>query len=498
MYATLNISNTGIRLLAVAERRVTVWGETTLAPGLVRDGLILQPQAVAEAISTLFKARRIPRTKVITCVTGLVFTYRFLTLPRMKSRFQEEAVWRAARKEIPLPLEDLYLSRQLLANRQGEQDYFVVGVGRNLIDALVQTLEAASIEPYVIDLKSLALARAAHRGETIIASLEPDCFDIVLVAGSVPAILYSVSPRWIGASPEDNARQFLDELSKIVAFYNDNHPRQQLNQTTPLLLTGALSADATLAGIIHNEAPYPVEPLVPPLQFPDDLPVASYAANMGLALKKIPPKTAVKDASTRFRDININILSGKSRPVKTRPVPLKSIIRFAILTLAIIMLLPMYLWRSQSGTESTRLLTELSRIDQENYQSELALKKSNQLETSILSITGETEALEQEQRTILAHRGDFTSNLRHVTGALPARTYITNIEINKTEVTLQGETDNYFQVVKYAQTLESLGIFREVRIVDIDERIIESPQETASGSSQDASYVITFTIKIRK
>ena len=498
MYVTLNISTTGIRLLSVKGRYVTKWGEASLAPGLVRDGLILQPPAVGEAIDALLKETKIPGERVITCLTGLMFTYRFLTLPRMKTAFQDEAVQRAARKEIPLPLEELYLSWQPIGIRQNEQDFFVVGVARNLVDAMVQTLAVASVEPYLMDLKPLALARAANRGEAIVVSLEPDCFDIVLVVKGLPVIMYTASPRWEGATLDENARQLVDELLKTVSFYNNSHPEEPISSTTPLLLTGELAPEATTVRLIQDESGYVVEPLVPQLQFPADLPVASYAANMGLALKKIPSGTAAKGGITSFHDINVNVLSGKYRKARARPVSMKRILSLLVLTVAIALMFLVYQLLGQAKVETMRLQTELSQVDQEIYQAELAMEKGEQVETTIRDIREDTKTLEQEHRAILAHQGDFTSDLRLVTEALPPQTYFTSIEMEKEQLNVQGETDSPFSVISYALALEAQARFSEVQITGIDETLAMAAEETEMATPEEESYVITFTIAMSK
>ncbi len=192
-----------------------------------------------------------------------------------------------------------------------------MGVPRNLIDAVVQTLTEAGVKLYLMDLKPSALARAANRGDALIVDLEPDCFDIVLVANGIPAIMHTITPRGEGVSIEGNIRRLTDELSKTVQFYNSSRPENPLSPTTPLLLTGELSADATTSKLIQAEIEYPAELLVPPLELPPDLPLALYATNMGIALKKMPQETA-----TRFRDINLNILSAKYR-ARARQTPLR-------------------------------------------------------------------------------------------------------------------------------------------------------------------------------
>ncbi len=498
MYATLNISATAIRLLAVKGSQVTTWAEAPLAPGLVRDGLILQPPAVGEAIHTLFQETRVPRERVITCLTGLPYTYRFLNLPRMKPALQEEAIRRAAKKEIPLSLEELYLFWEPVSTTKQEQDFFVVGVAHNIVDAMTQTLAAASIAPYLMDLKPLALVRAASRRDAIIASLETDCFDIILVVKGLPLVMYTASPRWEGATLQENARQLVDELLKTVSFYNNSHSEEPIVPGIPLLLTGALSAEPAAASLIQDESGYTVAPLVPQLQYPADLPVAAYAANIGLALKKTTLKTAAKGSDTVCHDINVNLLSRKQWKVKTRPVPMKRILSLLFLTLVMVLLVPLYQLTSQARVETMRLQTELSRVDQEIYQVELAMKQAEEVENAIREITASAQTIAGEHADILAQQGDYTSGLGWVTAALPPQTHFTSIAMERQQIDVQGETDNPFRIIDYALALEASGRFADIRITEIDERLVRIAEGAETTPPEGENYVITFAIAISK
>ncbi len=469
MYVTLNITAKSVRLLSVKGKQVERWGSIPLAPGLVKDGLILEPKAVGAAISTLFKSTKIPKQKVITSLTGLSFTYRILSLPRTKPALLEEAIQRSARKEIPLPLEELYLSWQAIDGQQDELDFFVLGVPRNPIDAVIQTLAEAGVEPYIVELKPLALARAANRGDVLIVALEPDCFDVVLVASGIPTVIHTITPRGEGASLEDNIRRLTDELTKTVKFYNSSHPETPLNPTTPLLLTGELATDAATSNLIQAETGYPVESLAPPLEFPSALPVAPFATNMGLALTEAPQKTASKGAANGFHDININILADKSK-AKARPVPKRYIFLSLASAIAIGLLFTLYQLMTQAGAETTSLQTALSTASQELREARLALNETNETTATINEIVADTEALKQEHAHILGQQGDLANSLTLVTGALPSSTYFTAIKIEDGQLTIEGETDSSYKIISYAETLEEDLGFSEVRIANITER----------------------------
>ena len=485
MYVTLNISATSIRLLSVKGKKIEKWGSAPLAPGLVRDGLIVQPKAVGEAIDTLFKAMKVPKKQVITTVTGVSFTYRILSLPKMKPALLEEAILRGARKEMPLPLEELYLSWQAIGREHSERDFFVLGVPQALTNALVQTLAEAGIRPYLMDLKPLALARAANRGDALIVALEPDSFDIVIIANGIPAVMHAMTLQGEGVNLEDKIQRLTDELSKTVEFYNGSHQQNPIAPTTPLLLTGELAADATTTKLIQAEIPYPVEPLVPPLESPLELPLALYATNMGLALKKVSKK-----ASTPFHDINVNILSNKYR-VKKPPLPLRNILFFLALIIALGLLFPLYQARSQAGAEVRDLQAKLRGISQEIRQTRLAVNEAEQVENNINDIATEAEAIKQEHQYLQGASRDFAGNLALVTNAIPSEARFTSIQIGTDEITAEGEADSSATVVNYATALEAQWGGAEVRIAKID-------KITEPGTTEVVGTGVSFTVIITK
>jgi len=498
MYVALNISNSNIKILSLKGRQVKKWANLALTGGLVRDGTILQPEAVSESINSLFKSTGIPRERVITSLAGLSFTYRFLNLPRIKSSLLEEAILRAAKKEISMPLDELYLSWQPLPGKGDEQTFFILGVTRNLIDAAVQTLKKASIEPYLMDLRPLALARAANRNEAIVVNLEPDCFDIVFITDSIPRVIHSIIPRGEGATLEDNIHRLADELSKTVAFYQSSHPDSPLSPSTPLLLTGDLAADTPAGGLLQTEIEYPVEPLLPPVEFPPELPIASYAASIGLALKKTPQKIPSKGEKARYYDININLLAGKYRKTRAKLPPVRYILFGISVAIFVVLLFPLNQARTHLNAENAGLQTDLLNVSRELNFANLAAENIAEKEDTIRQITVSIEAIKTANQSIFGKRGDFTDNLQLVTGTLPPQTYFASIEISHDLITIQGETDSVFTAVDYATALEFKEKLAEVRITRLDEAEAVSSGTDETITTPAEASAITFEILITK
>ncbi len=286
---TVNIEAQAIRILAVRGNSVLSWAEAPLDFGVVREGIIADPQRAGAALATVLDSERLRGGKLVACVTGFRSIARVLELPKMDAELLEEAVTREAKREMPVPMEEIHLSWQSLEASDGVQRIFALAVPRDIIDPLLKMMTVARRVPCAVDIKPLALARVAGEQEAIIGDIEPNSVDIIVVTKGVPVITRTVMDR--GGEPGDEARvaRFRDELARTIKFYNDTHRQEPLEPATPIFLTGSLAEMVTAEPLESLEAleQYSVRLLTPPLAYPPELPVHTYAVNLGLALKEV-------------------------------------------------------------------------------------------------------------------------------------------------------------------------------------------------------------------
>jgi len=282
---TLNIESSNVKGLILNKKTVEWWGSIPLEPGVIRDGTVLEPKALAEAINSLFKAHKGKRDKIIVSLSGLHFTFRVLNIPKGKPKEFIPNVRHAAEKEMPLPLDELYLTHQFLGTKGNRSDVFVVGVPREPIDLLIAALGHARIKPYVLDLKALALARAVNCRNGLLLDLEADNFGITVVAEGLPSIMRTFIPKKGEMILEDNVRRLGGEIVRTLEFYNREHAENPITSDTPVYLTGEMADSPDTAMIIQEEIEYPVKKLMLPFTHDPAFPLASYAVNLGLALR---------------------------------------------------------------------------------------------------------------------------------------------------------------------------------------------------------------------
>jgi len=284
---SLAIESTDVRYVTTKAGAVDKWGSAPLPDGLVSEGLITNAVQMGQYLDELMQAWDLDRHHVVTSLPGLRAIPRVLNLPKMQRSLLASAISREARKEMPISPDELYLSWQVLRDLGDQLRIYLLGIPRDLLDAQVRSLQASGIRPYVMDLKPLALIRAAHRREVVLVNLERDMLDIALVVDYVPAIMRSFSLEKDKLDDQARLDRLLNELTQTVRFYNDSHRSEPLAPSTVVCITGRMLGTPQAIEYLTSVVDRPVVKPTTTLPLPDDMPVAEYMTNIGLVMKQV-------------------------------------------------------------------------------------------------------------------------------------------------------------------------------------------------------------------
>jgi type IV pilus assembly protein PilM len=284
---TLSFDGHAIRMLAVHGDEVVAWQSVELPPAHMTQGLVGNPDAVGEALAGLLADHKVTRHRLIAGVTGHRTLSRILSLPAVKASLLEDAVRHKARQEMALPAQDTYLSWQQIGQENGNLQVYAFAVPRALVDQLMLALKAAHLKPAALDLLALAGARSAHRSDAIVVNLEEHGQGVVIVRQGVPVILRGVPSPAVGEELPQRLERLAQEVGRTAQFYNDSHREDPLGPESVVYATGALLESEESRATLARLTPYPVQLPSPPLQIPEGFPLATYAANLGLAMKKV-------------------------------------------------------------------------------------------------------------------------------------------------------------------------------------------------------------------
>ena len=84
---------------------------------------------------------------------------------------------------------------------------------------------------------------------------------------------------------EDNVRRLGGEIVRTMEFYNREHAENPISEDTPVYLTGEMADSPNTSVIIQEEIEYPLKSLLIPFAHDPSFPIASYAVNLGLAMR---------------------------------------------------------------------------------------------------------------------------------------------------------------------------------------------------------------------
>lgn len=129
--------------------------------GLVVEGVVTDPAALAQEIRDLMAEARTRKRYVVTAVPNPGVILRTIQVPKMPPKEMEEAVRWEAERYIPFPIDEVVLDfaplEPLEEAREGEQVEVMVGAARQeAVASLIEALREAGLTPVVLDVKPFA------------------------------------------------------------------------------------------------------------------------------------------------------------------------------------------------------------------------------------------------------------------------------------------------------------------------------------------------------
>jgi type IV pilus assembly protein PilM len=138
-----------------------------LAPGVVRDGEVVDVDTLAEVLRKLFDEHKLGR-RVRVGVANQRIVMRTIDLPPLTDPKQIEAAVRfQAQDHIPMPLDQAVLEHHALGTvdtPDGPRTRVVlVAARRDMVDRVLDATTRAGLRPYGVDLSAFAMIRALYR-----------------------------------------------------------------------------------------------------------------------------------------------------------------------------------------------------------------------------------------------------------------------------------------------------------------------------------------------
>ena len=457
---TIYIDDSAIWVLKTRGRQPRKWASMPLEPGLVKDGVVLDEDAVADKVRELWQTQGIGTRKVIAGISGINCLYRLITLPELPKNILPEAVRREAARILAIPLQQLYISWQTLPTLKGETLVYLIASPRNSVDALISTLRKAELNPYLMDLKPLALTRTTTESKAIIIDVQPSNFDIVVLTEGIPQVVRSLSLAQ-EALLEEKIPLIREELERAITFYNSNHMDKPIEATVPILVSGEMAQQQETWKQLLGRQERPIQALPSPVETPEGFSASQYTTNIGLALKEV---LASEKGAVAYSLVNFNALPEVYLP---KPRPISEVLFIPVIIVGIALLALGAYANITASAYTPTLHSELAAISQMTISRHVQAKDISNLKQQASSLEEKANAFTITLDNFSAGRDEINGDLGQINSCLPGAVDLASVSDNTETLTVQGLADDEDAVFRYAEDLRATGRFALVVITDM-------------------------------
>ncbi|MBA7671459.1 hypothetical protein ES703_79617 [subsurface metagenome] len=475
---TLYIDDTSLKLLVAKGNQVKKWATLPLEPGLIRDGVVADKAEVAAKIQELLKSQRVGGRKVIVGLSGLHCLFRVITLPRLPEAQLAEAVVWETKRVLPVPVEELYISWQVVSTAGEETQIFLAALPRNAADTLIETLREAGVKPYLMDLAPLALARVAGEATAIVIDVRSAEVDIVVMVEGVPQLIRPLALPREASSLNEKLPAIKEELKRTIKFYNSSHPEKPLEPSISIFASGELGEEPAVCQSLAEELTYSFLSLSSPLKYPEGLAPARYMVNIGLAFKQLP---LGKKATLSL--VELNVLPEVYQP---KLIPFTKILVSLGVIVAVGLLVVVGMRVQDAAADTALLRTQVDEashlLQQLQEEQELQKQEFAELEEKV----AEAEVIHDNFAGVLDgfsnHRALVNGDLEVTIDTKPSGVELSSIAHRGITLTIEGMSPGEEKILAYANGLGASGRFSQI--------FISTMEKTETGKM---SFTLTLT-----
>ncbi len=487
---SLYINDTCIRLMVTRGKRITKLADVPLDTNLSDINTEEKEAELVARIKQLFKSNKINAKKVILGLSGMHCLTRPVSLPELPRALLDEAITREARRVLPVPLEQLYISWQSISSSEGKLQAFMIGIPRHIADTLVRILTKAGLKPYLMDIKPLALARLAREATSIVVDVQEKEFDIIIMVDGIPQPIRTVDFPQESLSLKEKRKLVKNELKRTIEFYNSNNTENPLQMSTPLLVSGELVDEPQLYESLAQELGFQASPLTSPLKCMKQLDPSHHMVNVGLALKEYS-----REAGPLLT--NINTLPS---PYLPKPISLNRIMAIpaAVAAVGLIVLLGTTIQNASVSIEAAQ-----NQVDSNNLIIQKKQGQKNHLIDEIAVAEQKLASLDATHKNFIAALGTFAKNGDKINKDLSAIVdnqiedfVLLGISHSGSNLVVQGWAESEQEVMEYVRKIDATGRFSEITISNLSRDETDGEDEDSGGINEDESTML-YALNIR-
>jgi type IV pilus assembly protein PilM len=458
---SIYIDDTSIRLMVTRGKRITKLADMPLDVSLVDIDTDEKENQLVEKIKYLLKSNKVNDKKIILGLSGLHCLTRPLVLPELPRPMLKEAITREAKRVLPVPIEQLYISWEIVSIADEKIQAFLVAMPRQMADMMIRVFSKAGCKPYLMDIKPLALARLSPEPEALIVDVQSKEYDIIIMLNGLPQPIRTVSFPEESLPLSEKLAIVQEDVKRTIQFFNSNNGENQILPETTMYVSGEIAEETEVYESLAAELGLKAALLSSPLKCMKQLDPSRHLVNVGLALKEAGTEPAALKP-------NFNTLPEPYQPKHVSMSRMLAIPAAGIAVGIVILLTVMVqnaaadINQAQSQLENTQFILVKKQADKKTLLQNITTMEQT-LSGTEQAYTVYSNALKSLSKTGELMNTDIDTTVDNVVPDF----YFEALTHNGGQMTITGTADTEQEVLEYVRNLEATGRFSEITIASI-------------------------------
>lgn len=290
----ITISHSGVQVMQVQRKDgklvIRGYGSGVLEPGVVKEGIITNPDAAAKAIRLLLDNAmqgRVTTDRLAISIPSARTFSRAVTMPNLPPDQLTEAVMLETEQYTPVAIDNLYVDYTPINKIDDQTEIFTVAASKQVIDSYLDVAKQLQLEPVLIETRADSVQRLFAMTKfggipSVLIDFDQEMVDIsivdkhiiataTVVTGSdfnnqiTKALSIDADQFKISSTDEDQSneskgdnqlQQFIKEIRRMVRYYEERYDRTR--QIEQIVLVGDEARIPSLAALMTDQLRLPV------------------------------------------------------------------------------------------------------------------------------------------------------------------------------------------------------------------------------------------------
>lgn len=254
-------------------------GEAAAPEGAIEQGRVLNASVLGQALKQLLARSEISTTRALIAASDAIASFRVVVFANDTSDGDMDA---AVRSQLPVGSARMALRQVEVRTGLEERTVYATAWDRSLVQAIAETARYAGLEPVVVDLKSLCVARAIEAKSCIVLDLSTAAHEVVLIDEHVPRVWHTFKVEDDG----DLAESLASGLKPVLSFYNRRPGNTGFGPDTPILVRSEQALPRLMSARLERLTGHSVQPLPAPARIPAEVRFSPYLTCIGLVMRR--------------------------------------------------------------------------------------------------------------------------------------------------------------------------------------------------------------------